>query len=65
MCGAEDCSEVIVFDMVKCEEKCRVNNSPEDSLTCGAWDYSGQRFYVGGLRGQFFECVSMAFHLWL
>ena len=40
------------------EVKCRVHNSSEDSLSCGAWHRSGTKFYVGGQRGQFFECVS-------
>lgn len=38
--------------------KCKVQNSAEDSLTCGAWSPDGQYFYVGGTRGQFLECVS-------
>lgn len=36
-----------------------MHSSPEDSLTCCAWHYQGQKFYVGGLRGQFYECVSL------
>ena len=40
------------------EVKCRVHNSSEDSLSCGAWHRNGTKFYVGGQRGQFFECVS-------
>ena len=35
-----------------------MQNSAEDSLTCGAWSPDGQHFYVGGTRGQFLECVS-------
>ncbi|XP_019864282.1 PREDICTED: WD repeat-containing protein 26-like isoform X1 [Amphimedon queenslandica] len=55
-CGAEDCTEVIVYDTSNWTEKCRVSNSTEDSLTCCAWHHSGRKFYVGGLRGQFYEC---------
>ena len=57
-CGAEDCTEVVVYDTSNWTEKCRVSNSTEDSLTCCAWHHTGRRFYVGGLRGQFYECVS-------
>ena len=35
-----------------------MQNSSDDSLSCGAWHRSGTKFYVGGQRGQFFECVS-------
>lgn len=40
------------------EVKCHIQNSAEDSLTCGAWCSDGYRFYVGGNRGQFYQCVS-------
>lgn len=40
------------------EVKCRIQNSQEDSLTSCAWDNDGGRFYIGGTRGQFMECVS-------
>jgi hypothetical protein len=57
-CGREDCPGAIVFNTQTGEVKCRVQNSAEDSLTCGAWSPDGQHFYVGGTRGQFLECVS-------
>ena len=57
-CGAEDCPEVFVFSTRTGEEKCRVSNAHDDSLTCSSWHHSGRKFYVGGLRGQFYECVS-------
>eukprot|EP00731_Ephydatia_muelleri_P027695 Em0019g568a len=55
-CGREDCSEALVFNSETGEMKCRVHNSPEESLTCCAWHNDGKRFYLGGTRGQFFEC---------
>lgn len=36
-----------------------MNHSAEDSLTCCAWYEDGQRFVVGGTRGQFYQCVSV------
>lgn len=48
------------FSLQTGEVKCRVQNSAEDSLTCGAWSPDGQHFYVGGTRGQFLECVSLS-----
>lgn len=55
-CGREDCSEALVFNSETGEMKCRVHNSPEESLTCCAWHNDGKRFYLGGTRGQFLEC---------
>lgn len=55
-CGREDCSEALVFNTETGEIKCRVHNSPEESLTCCAWHNDGKRFYLGGTRGQFLEC---------
>ena len=49
---------MILYDTQTWQEKCRVTHSPEDSLTCCAWHHGGHKFYVGGLRGQFYECVS-------
>lgn len=39
--------------------KCRMSQSPDDSLTCCAWNPDGKRFYTGGTRGQFYQCVSI------
>ena len=40
------------------ELKCRMNQATDDSLTCCAWNPDGERFYTGGKRGQFYQCVS-------
>ncbi|KXJ06218.1 WD repeat-containing protein 26, partial [Exaiptasia diaphana] len=33
-----------------------MSQSPDDSLTCCAWNPDGKRFYTGGTRGQFYQC---------
>ena len=53
------CLTISVWPSQNGEVKCRIQNSAEDSLTCCAWNNDGQRFYVGGTRGQFLECVSL------
>ena len=40
--------------------KCRVTTTSEDNFVCCAWHRDGTKFYVGGTRGQFLECVSPA-----
>ena len=41
----------------------KMNQTPEDSLTSAAWHADGKRFVTGGMRGQFYQCVS-AGHCW-
>ena len=41
------------------ELKCRMTQAADDSLTCCAWNPDGKRFYTGGKRGQFYQCVSV------
>lgn len=55
-CGPEDCCELWIWHVETGELKCRMNHSAEDSLTCCAWYEDGQRFVVGGTRGQFYQC---------
>lgn len=40
------------------ELKCRMTQAADDSLTCCAWNPDGKKFYTGGKRGQFYQCVS-------
>lgn len=40
------------------ELKCRMTQAADDSLTCCSWNPDGKRFYTGGKRGQFYQCVS-------
>ena len=56
---------VIVALLQTGEVKCRVSNSAEDSLTCSAWHNDGTKFYVGGTRGQFLECVSHCAYMYM
>ena len=50
------------FYMQTGELKCRMSHSPEDSLTCCAWYPDGKKFVTGGMRGQFYQCVSVLKH---
>ena len=36
-----------------------MSHSAEDSLTCCAWYPDGKKFVTGGMRGQFYQCVSI------
>ena len=40
-----------------------MSQSPEDSLTSASWHHDGKRFVTGGIRGQFYQCVSKIIHL--
>ncbi|EDO48557.1 predicted protein [Nematostella vectensis] len=55
-CGPEDCSELWIWNVETGDLKCRMSQSPDDSLTCCAWNPDGKRFYTGGTRGQFYQC---------
>ncbi|CAH3181793.1 unnamed protein product [Porites evermanni] len=57
-CGPEDCSELWIWNTETGELKCRMSQSTDDSLTCCAWNPDSKRFYTGGKRGQFYQCVS-------
>ena len=41
--------------------KVKMSQSPEDSLTSAAWHNDGKKFVTGGVRGQFYQCVSRTF----
>ncbi|KXJ24795.1 WD repeat-containing protein 26 [Exaiptasia diaphana] len=60
-CGPEDCAELWIWNVESGDLKCRMSQSPDDSLTCCAWNPDGKRFYTGGTRGQFYQC---GLHLW-
>lgn len=61
----EDCNlnlinlVIVIFVLQTGDLKCRMSQSPDDSLTCCAWNPDGKRFYTGGTRGQFYQCVSL------
>lgn len=35
-----------------------MTQAADDSLTCCSWNPDGRKFYAGGKRGQFYQCVS-------
>jgi len=56
VCGQEEATEVIVWNVLIGEIKCRVTQSSEDNLTCCAWTADSKHFITRGLRGQFYKC---------
>lgn len=62
-CGPEDCPELWLWsvDTPDCELRVKLTQSPEDSLTACAWHRDANKFVTGGVRGQFYQCVS--FHI--
>jgi len=55
-CGTDECNEILIWDVEMEEQRSRMNQTSEDSLTCAAWLPCGQRFVCGGSRGQFYYC---------
>jgi hypothetical protein len=45
------------------ELRVKLSHSPEDSLTSCSWNIDGTRFVAGGIRGQFYQCVSILYPL--
>ena len=45
------------------ELKVKMSQSQEDSLTSAAWHSDGRKFVTGGVRGQFYQCVSVIIFL--
>ena len=46
------------FNFQTGEVRQRIHQSADDSLTYAAWMTDGRKFVVGGVRGQFYYCVS-------
>lgn len=64
VCGPEDCPELFIWNTDAAPDdrdaRVKVSHSPEDSLTSCAWHRSGKKFVTGGMRGQFYQCVSLS-----
>ncbi|KAJ8947528.1 hypothetical protein NQ318_005005 [Aromia moschata] len=54
-CGPEESPEVWLWN-IDTENFLKVSQSPEDALTCCAWNKDGTKFVVGGIRGHFYQC---------
>lgn len=54
-CGPEESPEVWLWN-IQNDKLLKVSQSPEDVLTCCAWNKDGTKFVVGGIRGQFYQC---------
>ncbi|KAF5304558.1 hypothetical protein FQA39_LY09609 [Lamprigera yunnana] len=54
-CGPEESPEVWLWN-VETEKCLKVSQSPEDVLTCCAWNKDNNKFVVGGIRGHFYQC---------
>jgi WD40 repeat protein len=58
VCGSEDCAELWIWDVELKILKKRFNHNHDDSLPNVSWMPDGQHFVVGGIKGQFYYCVS-------
>ncbi|CAH1128279.1 unnamed protein product [Ceutorhynchus assimilis] len=54
-CGPEESPEVWLWNL-DTDKYLKVSQSPEDALTCCAWQKDGKKFVVGGIRGHFYQC---------
>ncbi|XP_077998081.1 WD repeat-containing protein 26-like [Glandiceps talaboti] len=55
-CGPEESSELWIWNVETGELRCKMSQSPDDSLTCAAWNSDCKRFVAGGMKGQFYQC---------
>ncbi|XP_071961748.1 WD repeat-containing protein 26-like [Antedon mediterranea] len=55
-CGPDDCADLWIWNTETGILKTKMTHSPEDSLTCAAWNVDGKRFVTGGIKGQFYRC---------
>ncbi|CAG0883506.1 unnamed protein product [Darwinula stevensoni] len=55
-CGSDESSEVWIWDAESGDLKVKVNQSPDDSLTCVAFHSCSTKFVTGGTKGQFYQC---------
>jgi len=58
VCGPEDSPELWVYNGITGDLHIKIAPGPEDSLTAAAWHPDNRRFVTGGMRGQFYLCVS-------
>ena len=59
ICGTEESTELWIWDV---ENKVLKKRSHDDSLTSAAWLPDGQTFVTGGIKGHFYNCVSVFIH---
>ncbi|XP_077866982.1 WD repeat-containing protein 26-like [Saccoglossus kowalevskii] len=55
-CGPEESSELWIWNVDTGDLRCKMSQSPDDSLTCAAWNSDCKRFVAGGMKGQFYQC---------
>lgn len=55
-CGPEGSAEVIIWNVETGEQKNKVLQANDDSLTTAAWHSDGVRFVTGGAKGHFYQC---------
>lgn len=56
VCGTDESSELLIFNIDELKLHTKVSHSSDESLTCAAFAPDGQRFVTGGQRGQFYLC---------
>lgn len=62
-CGPEDCPDLWVWNVSSGGLRLKLSHSADDSLTACSWHKDGQKFVCGGIRGQFYQCVSIYYIL--
>lgn len=55
-CGPDGSSEVLIWNVETGQQKTKVMQSNEDSLTTAAWFKDNNQFVAGGTKGHFYEC---------
>lgn len=55
-CGPEGSSEVIVWNVETGQQKTKVMQANDDSLTTASWHKDSSRFVAGGTKGHFYQC---------
>lgn len=57
-CGPDDSPDLWVWNVSTGVLRLKLSHSSDDSLTACSWHKDGQKFVCGGIRGQFYQCVS-------
>jgi len=55
-CGPDESSELIIWNAETGEQKLKMNQGSEESLTCVSWYSDSARFVAAGIKGQFVQC---------
>lgn len=59
---SDECAHSLCCMFQTMELRVKMSQSPDDSLTTAAWHADSKKFVTGGMRGQFYQCVSKMGH---